>query len=68
MSSANVSASQRPTSDTFDAVVLEAPISGLNELAGRAASAGILLLVAPLLIVVALVARLFGAISGENRG
>ena len=32
MSSANVSASQRPTRDTFDAVVLEAPISGLNAL------------------------------------
>ncbi|TFV96963.1 hypothetical protein [Orlajensenia leifsoniae] len=67
MSSAHVTASQRSTGDTFDAVVLEAPISGLNGLAGRAASAGILLLVAPLLIVVALVARLFGAISGENR-
>ncbi|KQX05671.1 MULTISPECIES: hypothetical protein [unclassified Leifsonia] len=62
-----MSASQRPTSDTFDAVVLEAPISGLSAIAGRAASAGIMLLVAPLLIVVAFVARVFAAISGEHR-
>ncbi|MEL4320081.1 hypothetical protein WJX64_13780 [Leifsonia sp. YIM 134122] len=60
-------ASQRPLSDTFDALVMEPPYSHASGFADRAASAGLIILVAPLLVVVALFARLLAFASGSDR-
>lgn len=67
MSSTNIGASQRPFVGTFDELVLEQPLSKTAVVAGRAASAGLVVVVAPLLVLVALGARLVAAVSGENR-
>lgn len=60
-------ASQRPLGGAFDELVMEPPHSRTSGFAGRAASVGLIVLGAPLLVVVALFARLLAFASGADR-